>query len=178
MGQEISKSQQITSLDPTDKIPVVRAPFGVAGSNKHIEFADLETQVASAQLFTQRITVTPAQLQDYDAIFIPFLPAPGAGKLIDIISSWTYLDYATSDHALAGTAGTHGLFTGVGAIELATANQITITFGADTYQKLEVINEIVNANEEVVFRSSSAKVTVAGDSPLIVEALYRIIDFN
>lgn len=119
--------------------------------------------------------LSAAQILALDGTPIEVIPAPAAGKWIEIVSVQLFLDYATT--AYAGIAGTDyfQLKYTDGSGALLTQNVDPTGFAdavADAYLRLGPAATWAPLSAKVV--ASLAGPWTTGDSPITVEVLYRI----
>lgn len=160
--------------DETDSVNHYEYGYRTAYDN-HIGYKSNDgTKVWGNAIQHLRVTLTTAEVKALNSTPIEIIPAPGAGKLILGLVYCTYLDFNSAAYVGSPTmsieySGGASLVTIANNILLAVADYQD-TGGLVTPKGAPVLNTAVDI-------SASADPT-AGDSPLVVDIWYRILDFN
>jgi len=132
----------------------------------------------------QKTTITTAQVLALETTPITIVAAPGAGLFNEFVSATLFLDYNSAAYAaVAGGDDLEVRYTdGSGVV---VANQELTGFVDQTNDELRILSpagtavatddDIVPAVNAVLVAFLSGAITT-GDSPLIVECLYRVRD--
>ena len=113
------------------------------------------------------VEVSSAEILALNSSPKEIVPAPGADKVLDILSIVVELDYGTTPYA-TNTSGQFN-FGGAGNFTL------DLSFSADGILKLIPQAEVAAANTALVLTEPSGDPT-AGDSTLTVHVLYAVRD--
>lgn len=149
---------------------------------KNYEMSAIKSYVGSTSVVTTKVTLTPAQLLSLNGGgTIELIEAPGAGKVINIISYASFLDFNTTAYNFSGFSNM-GLFYGeqtlpIWAVDVGQSINVssdyyyfpTKSYGS-TYQGV--------ANASIEFKGDAGTTVTQGDSPLKINILYRIVDFS
>lgn len=142
------------------------------------------TASAETRIRVQKTTISTAQVLALQTTPITIVSAPGAGKFIEFVSASLLLDYNSAAYgAVAGGDDLEIRYTdGSGVV---VANQELTGFIDQTNDELRILSpagtavatddDIVPAVNAVLVAFLSGAITT-GDSPLIVECLYRVRD--
>lgn len=105
------------------------------------------------------------------------IAAPGANKLIEVVSASTFLDYNSATYAAGGNLLLN--YDGAAGTSIATLTSTAVTGAVDTIGRFNIATGIWTTaiNQPVYIENASANFTT-GDSPLTISIRYRIIDFS
>lgn len=129
--------------------------------------------------YCAKVTITSAQVLQLNSTPIEIVPAPGAGKAIDIISATAKLTYNSIPYAtntvlmVLNTSSTQQQLSLAGASPFlaSSSSKIGKFFGTNFGNTL---NQIVE-NEAIVVSVATGNPT-AGDSDIVVYVYYHILD--
>lgn len=151
-----------------------------AGNTRTLTMADADIDLGYA---VRRALVTiPAgngagNVGDLNTTPVTVVAAPAAGFFIEVVSAHFFLDFVSAAYDAAAT--TQLRYTnGAGAAILGTAvpSANLITAAADAHVISVVADNIVPvAAAPIVVHTSADPFAAAGDSPLVVEVLYRVL---
>lgn len=107
---------------------------------------------------------------------IEVIPAPGANKIIEIISCTAFMDYNSAAYAAGGVVE---LTMGDGGTTIASASAALLTTASDTTEQFALDTPLLTSgiNTAVYFDNATAAFTT-GNSDLKLNIIYRIIDFS
>lgn len=128
-------------------------------------------------LYSAKKKLSSAEILALDGTPIDVIPAPAAGKWIEIVSVQLFLDYATTAYAGIAATDYFQLKYTDGSGALLTQNVDPTGFAdavADAYLRLGAANTWAPLNAKVVAFLAGPWTT--GDSPITLEVLYRIRD--
>ncbi len=136
----------------------------------------------TAKLVSVSVTLTATQVLSLSGggSNIELIAAPGAGKVIDVVSLIAYLDFGTQAYNWIGTGNKLSITT---TTPVSQENGFNLAIGqinasADTYWKPEIANVPIGVNLPLsVYNTSNATVT-QGDSPITLNILYRVVDLS
>lgn len=139
----------------------------------------LGASVGSANV---RVTIPAASVLLLATTAYELVPAPGAGKILMYEGSLIQLDYGTTAYTEAGdNLGVK--YTDAAGVQVSTTVEMTgfITLTADaTTRALPVLDAIVansaSENKALVLDNLNNNFGNAGDSPLIVDTQFRVIN--
>jgi len=129
-------------------------------------------------VLTETIALTTTQVKALFASPAELVAAPGAGKVVDLISAVLFLDYASATYDTQGTLTIQTGTTGTAQSD-AIADSAFLYKTADQYTGVQVLSaeRTIDANESLVLSCATAN-PATGDSPVTVKVSYRILDFN
>ena len=140
------------------------------------------TMGGSTSIITVRTTITAAQVLLLATTPIELAPAPGAGKILAFEGCHVQLDWV----GVAYTEAADNLvvvYTNAAGVVVSQIIEMTgfITLVADSSTRgFPAINPIVantaNENQALVLDNNNANFGNAGDSPLVVDTFYRIVN--
>ena len=138
---------------------------------------ELEVTVEGA-VVTDKITVTTAEVLALFASPKVLVPAPGAGKVVDLISAGLFLDYAAATYDTQGVLTILTTTTGTAQSD-AIAAAAFLFAAADKYEGCQVLSaeRQLDVNEGLSLSCGTAN-PATGDSPITVNVSYRILDFS
>ena len=122
------------------------------------------------------VTINTGSLLTLGDTSITLIPAPGAGKTIDLISLNTYLDYNTEVYDFG-----NDLDFAVGAYTIATMPLAAANVGASEVRKINIIpgtasSKILEDNVALVLETGANPTT--GNSALYVNIFYRVLNIG
>lgn len=85
-----------TAADAADLVPIYDS---LTGTTKSISFANVSGGLSST--FNTKVSLTSAQILALNTTPILCIPAPGAGKVIDVLSVLVKYNYGTSPYSVA-----------------------------------------------------------------------------
>lgn len=140
----------------------------------------VKLQVAEADgiVITDTITLTTAEILALFTTSKPLVPAPGAGKVVDLLSAGLFLDYNAATYAANGILSI-ATTTSETAQSDAVAAATFLQASADVYVGMQVLSaeRVLDANEGLSLLCATGNPTT-GDSPITVKVSYRILDFS
>ena len=137
---------------------------------------------SSLGLASASVTLTAAQVLALSGggSNVELIAAPGANKVIDVVSLIAYLDFGTQAYNWIGTGNKLSITTTT-PVSQENGFNLTVTqlnASADTYWKPTIANVPIGVNLPLsVYNTSNATVT-QGDSPITFSILYRIVDLS
>ena len=158
----------------TDQVTIPETP--VAATD-----AASKAYVDSKALLSVSVTLTDTQVLSLSGggSNLELIAAPGANKVIDVVSLIAYLDFGTQAYNWTGSNNKLSITTTT-PVSQENGFNLTVTelnASADTYWKPEVANVPIGVNLPLsIYNTSGASVT-QGDSPITFSILYRIVDF-
>lgn len=170
VGQSLTANDLIycvgTDGEGTFKVSAASATAVTMGSSSGVATVRVTIPTASVLLLT-----TPYEL----------VPAPGAGKILVFDSVHLQLDYATTQYTEAGdNLGVK--YTNAAGVQVSSTIECTgfIDQAADTSTRGVAVTDAIvanaaNENQALVLDNLNANFA-AGDSPLIVDTFYRVVN--
>jgi len=169
---KISELTEADPLDGTEDLPIVQDAATVRCSTQDI--ADL------ASVKTAKVTASSAAILASNTTPVQILPAPGAGKFIEVLRVYYKLNFGTvaydtntSWQILLGGAGganytsnTNFLATGSTALIRPTANTSAINTDPVNYENLALVAYASGGNP------------ANGDSTVDIYVVYQILDIS
>ena len=145
------------------------------------DFGVVETSAPGEAVQKASGTIATGDVATLNATPVEMIPAPGAGKYIEVLSVHWFLDFATTayDAAAAGDTLEAKYTNGSGdAVVDAVAGDAIGAAAADYHTIVQAVQELIPvANAAVVAHVNTGEwYGAAGDSPLKWEALYRVRD--
>ena len=137
---------------------------------------------SSLGLASAYVTLTAAQVLALSGggSNVELIAAPGANKVIDVVSLIAYLDFGTQAYNWIGTGNKLSITTTT-PVSQENGFNLAVTqlnASADTYWKPTIANVPIGVNLPLsVYNTSNATVT-QGDSPITFSILYRIVDLS
>jgi len=139
---------------------------------------ELEPTPKEGEVITSTITLTTAEVKALFASPKALVPAPGAGKVVDLLSAGLFLDYNSATYDTQGALTIQTTTTGTAqSDQIAAAAFLFKT--ADAYAGLQVLSaeRQLDAGEGLSLACATAN-PATGDSPITVKVSYRILNFN
>jgi hypothetical protein len=140
------------------------------------------TMGSSSGIATTRTTIAAAAVLLLATTPAELVPAPGAGKILYFEGCHIQLDWGTVAYTEAGD-NLVVKYTNAAGVAVSTVIEMTgfITLVADSSTRgLPVLDAIVantgNENQALVLDNNNANFGNAGDSPLVVDTFYRVIN--
>jgi len=169
------------SLDPNDLI-YINASDGTGTFAVSSASATAVVMGASEGSANVRVTIPAASVLLLATTPYELVPAPGAGKILMYEGSLIQLDYGTIAYTEAGdNLGVK--YTNAAGVQVSTTVEMTgfITLTADsTTRALPVLDAIVansaSENQALVLDNLNANFGNAGDSPLVVDTQFRVVN--
>ncbi len=133
---------------------------------------------AEGAVITDTITCTTAEVLALFASPKALVPAPGAGKVVDLISAGLFLDYAAATYDTQGVLTIQTTTTGTAQSD-AVAAAAFLFATADKYEGVQVLSaeRQLDVNEGLSLSCGTAN-PATGDSPITVKVSYRILNFS
>lgn len=151
--------------------------------------AEADLAAALQQLTGQlvaSVTLTPSQIKNSFTTPITLVAAPGASKIVEVLRYFAFLDYGSvaymgSEIENQGQIGLYYGLSNVVPIDNGNAGIYTLLTGTESQQDRRpgVMGPLGTAdiiNEAVLFRNATGDDASGGDSPLLIELIYRIIE--
>lgn len=127
---------------------------------------------------TIEIALTAAEIIAMYTTPKTLLAAPGAGKLIELISAVGFLDHGGTDFADGGAAVIQTISGNV-AVSDAVAASTMINVSADAYVVFQALSaEVAIAINEGLELTNATQVHSTGNGILRLKITYRVHDFN
>ena len=148
-------------------------------NGKYEEVSNNNGVPVSNPIITTSLTITPSELYALNTNDIELIPAPGEGKAIQLMSIAYYLDYNSTPYT---TGYRVDLYLGDTVISLgelsteiirATSKKYVFSGGFRTPN-----NTVIDLNKALKFTKGALYNIANGDSNIIVEMSYKILDFN
>lgn len=132
----------------------------------------------TGRVYEKEVKLTSAEILALYTTPKELVPAPGAGKVIELMSAVLFLDYGTATYASNGDLTINLHTTGTALSDTIDAADL-IQQAADAYRVVQVLSADValKANEAIELRCATGNPDT-GDSTLTVKVMYRIHDFN
>jgi hypothetical protein len=129
-------------------------------------------------VLTKTVSLTTTEVKALFASPAVLVAAPGAGKVVDLISAVLFLDYAAATYDTQGVLTIQTGTTGTAQSD-AIAAAAFLFKTADQYTGVQVLSaeRTLDANESLVLSCGTAN-PATGDSPITVEVSYRVLDFS
>jgi hypothetical protein len=139
---------------------------------------ELDVTVLLGPVITDTVELTTAQVKALFATPATLVAAPGAGKVLDLLSAVLFLDYAAATYDTQGVLTIQTGTTGTAQSD-AIAAAAFLFKAADQYTGVQVLSaeRTIDANESLVLSCGTAN-PATGDSPVTVKVSYRILDFS
>ena len=138
--------------------------------------------LSGALTLNKSVTLTATQVLSLSGggSNIELIAAPGANKVIDVISLIAYLDFGTQAYNWIGTGNKLSITTTTPVSQENGFNLAAtqLNASADTYWKPEIANVPIGVNLPLSIYNTSGGVVTQGDSPITFNILYRIVDFS
>lgn len=111
------------------------------------------------------------------SVALNIIPAQGAGKIIDVISVKSWLDYGTAAYTAGGVLQLD--YTGSAGTAIASVAATAVTGSVDTTATWDIPTAVNTAGINAgVYLNNLSAAFATGDGVLNLSVLYRIIDFN
>jgi len=129
-------------------------------------------------VLTKTVALTTTEVKALFASPAELVAAPGAGKVIDLISAVLFLDYASATYDTQGVLTIQTGTTGTAQSD-AIAAAAFLFKTADQFTGVQVLSaeRTLDANESLVLSCGTAN-PATGDSPVTVKVSYRVLDFS
>lgn len=136
--------------------------------------------------YIRRVSVTPAQLRALAATQITLVPAPGAGKVLELVTAHLWLDFGAVAHDAPSNAGDDLAIRytdGSGQIVASQEATSFINASSDAHRFLKAgaapaatVTDVVPVSNAalVLDNVGIAEFGGTGDSPLKIEVRYRV----
>ena len=152
----------------------------VATSGSYNDLSDKPT-IPTSNLISTTITLTPAQVLSLSGggSNLELIAAPGADKVIDVVSILAYLDFGTQSYNWIGTGNKLSITTTT-PVSQENGFNLAVTqlnASADTYWKPEIANPPIGVNLPLSIYNTSGSIASQGDSPITFNILYQIVNF-
>lgn len=135
----------------------------------------LSSQVDHVKTYTADVTISPAEMLALNATPKTLVPAPGAGKMIELKRVEFFLDFEASPYTVAGGNDLSLEYSGGGQI-LQVETTGWLDQSSDQRRCAHHGDQhAVGVNESVALKMLSGEISV-GDSPLKCRVDYRIVD--
>lgn len=137
-----------------------------------------EDSRAIGMVYEKEVILTSAQILLLYSTPIELVKAPGAGKVIELMSAVGFLDHGGTDYA-AGGALVIQTITGNTALSDSVAAATLINASADAYVIFQALSAEVatDVNQGLELTNASA-VHTTGNGTMKIKVMYRIHDFN
>lgn len=141
--------------------------------------AATKSYVDSRVLSSASVTLTPSQVLSLSGggSNLELIAAPGANKVIDVVSILAYLDFGTQAYNWTGFGNKLSITTTT-PVSQENGFNLTVTelnASADTYWKPSIGNPPVGVNTPLSIYNTSGSGVTQGDSPITFSILYRIV---
>lgn len=139
---------------------------------------EIDTKKGYGDVITDTVTLTTAEVKALYASPKALVPAPGAGKVVDLLSAALFLDYNSATYDTQGALTIQTTTTGTAqSDQIAAAAFLFKT--ADAYAGLQVLSaeRQLDVNEGLSLACATAN-PATGDSPVTVKISYRILNFS
>jgi len=148
----------------------------ISGTTCVVAFSD--SQAVEGDVITDTITLTTTEVKALFASPKALVAAPGAGKVVDLISAGLFLDYAAATYDTQGVLTIQTTTTGTAQSD-AVAAAAFLFAAADKYEGVQVLSaeRQLDVNEGLSLSCGTAN-PATGDSPITVKVSYRILDFS
>lgn len=154
--------------------------FKADGESGDVSVKGVKLNGAAAVLVAKK-KLTAAQVVALAATPVEVIGKPAAGKFIEIISVHAWLDFASAAYdAVAATDYLQLRYTNASGAKLLQDIDPS-GFGdavADAHLVIGHADSLVPLNAKVVASLAGSWYTAAGDSPIVLEVLYRLRDLN
>ena len=171
----ISTYSQDTSISVDDLL--IGTDAEDSNITKNYKIGDVKDFIAGTQLVTAKVTVTSAQLLSLNGGgTIELIEAAGANKIIVPISFSAFIDFNTAAYVSSPDANIK-LRSGTTAT-FGDIAKTTIETSSDRYFTINPAGQQVGVNENINFTADSSFDLTTGDSPMVVNIAYRIVDFS
>ena len=169
LDSDINAADKVVGTDGT--------PGGDFGKTKNFSVEALKDFIAGSQLVKTEITLTSTQLLSLNGGgTIELIQAAGANKIIVPISFCAFIDFNTTAY-VSSTDATIKLRSGTTAT-FGDIAKTTIETSSDRYFTINPAGQQVGVNENINFTADSSFDLTTGDSPMVVNIAYRIVDFS
>jgi len=169
----ISTYSQDTSISVDDLL--IGTDAEDSNITKNYKIGDVKDFIAGTQLVTTKVTVTSTQLGDLSGNdVIELIAAPGENKVIVPVSIICFLDYNSEVYNFSANLEIASKTSPLGALPTAQLNASSDTyFAADLFAAGIAFED----NQPLNLFANSTTVNT-GNSPLVINIAYRIVDFS
>lgn len=146
----------------------------------HIEnqIADSDGKIAG-RVYEKEISISSAEIKLLVSAPKQLVEAPGAGRVIELMSAVLFLDYNSATYD-TNTSLTIQTITGNTALSGAVTAANFLHKTEDTYTIMQVLSTaagiVTNVNDGIELVAIGIPAT--GNSPMKIKVMYRIHDFN
>jgi hypothetical protein len=165
---------QIGELATNDTIAI--SDFSNGNKTQSVTIGQLSSYFNTGLVQQTSVTLTSAQLLSLNGGgSIELIAAPGANKVIVPISIAGFLDYNTTAYSSSGGLN---ILTGTsGQVGILPSGALNATGDRYFFAELVTNGQSLSSNAALNIHTTSESVT-AGDSPLTLSIIYRIVDFS
>lgn len=137
----------------------------------------MSTEYKEKVLRSTTVVVTPAQIKALVATDVDLIAAPGAGKAIVPVSAILTLDYNSAAYAWANSDHTLGLnLGGIAAANDAGAQALIEATERTSVHWTAAAVATLSENTALKLQAGGTGEPTTGDSNLLVEVLYYVVD--